>query len=132
MINEKQIITTIVNNILVTKYNWSLILIAALIWYLFLSPFYNSNFDLPSSIFNYLIFFSGATFLTCFIKAENNKSKHNATRDYSILVFLGSIIVLMMQKNFYLSQNVSITLLPLDILGFLMLIKNIYIETTKN
>lgn len=129
-IQEKQLISMIADNILVTKYNWSLGFMTLVIWRLFFVPYYNTNYHLPSTIFNYLIFLSGASFLAFYLKTGSNKPSQSLIKAYSSLVFLCSIITLMMLGSLGFNEIASFTLLPLDIFTFLLLIKNIYLETS--
>lgn len=127
---EVKIVTNL-TRVLVTPYNWSLLLITAVIFYLYALPYYNNNYDMPSTFSNYLILFSGGSLIARYLKYDSNNTQ-DLVGEYAVLSLILSIATLLLIKTTLLYNIASITLVPVNILVFLLLLKNIFLSIQKH
>lgn len=123
---EVKIVTNL-TRVLVTPYNWSLLLITAVIFYLYALPYYNNNYDMPSTFANYLILFSGGSLIAKYLRQDRDNNK-DLVGEYAVLSLILSIATLLLIKTTLLYNIASITLVPVNILVFLLLLKNIFLS----
>lgn len=121
----------ILTKILITPYNWSLIILSGLILVPFTKPFSaDFGYDRLVSWFNMVILFSGASLVAKYVK---DNSKQDMVAEYSVCSFLFSAITLLLVKTLYLgvflTNIVMFILTPISIFLFLILIKHLYLGT---
>jgi hypothetical protein len=124
MYTEKKIITTIAN-LLVTPFNISLIALTGVIWAMVvLLPYYNTNFDLGSTLANYITFFSGGCVIASILgNGSDERLQLSAT---AVVSFVLSILTLLVTKSVMLNQLGHLVFLPINIFCMLLLVKNIW------
>lgn len=123
---EVKIVTNL-TRVLVTPYNWSLLLITAVIFYLYALPYYNNNYDMPSTFANYLILFSGGSLIAKYLRQVRSNTQ-DLVGEYAVLSLILSIATLLLIKTTLFYNIASITLVPVNILVFLLLLKNIFLS----
>ncbi|MFP3011451.1 MAG: hypothetical protein ACEY3D_00110 [Rickettsia sp.] len=120
----------IINKILNTPYNFSLVLLTIIIWYIFCYvPFANAGYDRANSMFSYIIFFSGGSVIASYVK-----QKQEALDQVGICAtasMLLSMMSLLLCKSIGLWEvvhyGVMWLLVPSSIFVFLLLVKTIVI-----
>jgi hypothetical protein len=126
MDTERIIVTTLIK-ILVMPFNIGLIMLTGLIWILSAYfPYYNANFDLISTLANYITFFSGGCIIALLLLKDRND--YIGMQSMAIITFILSILTLLAIKSAYLSNIGYIIFLPLNIFCFLLTLKNIWLE----
>lgn len=120
----------IVNKIFDTKYNWSLLLLAALIYGVFYYTGYsNSNYDRTVSWFSFMILFSGASLIASYLKVSKRSS--DKVGEYATTSFVTSMVTLLFCKSIF---NGAFSILgvitiyglgPISIFLFLLLLKQV-------
>nr|AKS10400.1 hypothetical protein REIP_p510 [Rickettsia endosymbiont of Ixodes pacificus] len=121
----------IMNKILNTPYNFSLILLTVIIWYIFCYvPFANTGYDRASSMFSYIMFFSGGSVIASYVK-----QKQEALDQVGIC---GAASMLLSMMSLLLCKSIGLwavvhygvmwLLVPSSIFVFLLLVKTIIIK----
>jgi len=116
------------NKILVTPFNWNLVLGALLLEFVVIFVQYSSNggFDLPVSVLNFIAIFSAALAVVGVAKKELRFLGQKA-----LLNFVAAILALVLLKSLLLPSLGALLLCPLTFFGFLVLVKNCWIELAK-
>ncbi len=123
MCNEQKIMDKIASFI-VTKYNIGLVILSILLWIcIMFSSYYNTNFDMLSTIINYTCFLSVGSIVGSFITSKIEGEK---IISYATINFILSFLTLIITKNTILSAIGVFLLFPLNIFVTLLLIKNIW------
>lgn len=123
---EKKVATTLIR-ILVMPFNTGLIALTGIIWILAVYfPYYNTNFDLLSTLANYTTYFSGICIIAIFLL--KNKGDYVAVQAMAIIAFIWSILTLLAVKSVYLSNIGYLIFFPIDIFCLLLILKNIWLE----
>jgi hypothetical protein len=129
-------ITNILVKIFSAKFNWSLIVLAGLIYTVFFYTGYSSkDYDRTLNWFNYMILFSGASLLASYMVA--GRKSEDKVGIYSVVSFLISMITLLLSKTIFngaftvLVPVIIYCLLPLSIFMFLLVVKHVFINTVN-
>lgn len=122
----------IMNKILNTPYNFSLLLLTVIIWYIFCYvPFANAGYDRTSSMFHYIMFFSGGSVIASYVKQKQEALDQVGT--YGAASMLLSMMSLLLCKSLGLwtiiHYSVMWLLVPSSIFIFLLLVKTIVISS---
>lgn len=120
----------IMNKILNTPYNFSLLLLTVIIWYIFCYvPFANAGYDRASSIFSYIMFFSGGSVIASYVKQKQEELDQVGICGGASMLL--SMITLLLCKSLGLwtiiHYGVMWLLVPTSIFAFLLLLKTIVI-----
>jgi hypothetical protein len=119
-------------NIFVTPYNWSLILLTFITWFgATYFGYYNTNFDMLSSITNYVI----ATSLIAMVVGALKQSKRSeALQQIAIMTLMLSFLGLIGYKSVNPIFNIvgSLAFVPSSIFGFFLLLKNLWLLSASN
>ena len=127
-------VTGYLDSMLVTKYNWSLLLLSLITWSVIAYfGYYNTNFDIMSSAANYIIATSLISILIGFVQ-RIERSRIIVLMKIAIttlfVAFLGLISVKSIEPMF---NNLGcFLLLPLGIFGFFLLLKNLWLLSDSN
>lgn len=118
-------IVNFIGKVLVTKYNISLI-IMTILWWVFgcYLPYYNTNFDMISTVANYVFILSSVSILIGSINCGNH---------YKHLVKLGVLSVLLIifissaSKSVLTSYMCKVGVKPIGMFSFFLLLKNLWL-----
>ena len=121
-------IVDLIGRVLVTKYNFSLVIITVL-WWMFacLFQYYNTNFDMLSTAGNYIMYLSLIS-ISVGLTSNGNHYKH--------LAKLGVLSAILVVFTLSASKSVSTALLsemwlvPISMFCFLLLLKNIWLAAS--
>jgi len=122
--NLEKTILNVVGKILVTPYNWSLVIMTILWWLCcFWFPYYNANFDMASTMEGYIITLS----LVCIVVGMFPKEKRYFLTQFGILTQIVAIFALVSVKSVNLGSWGIWILIPCSMFCFLLLLKNIWL-----
>jgi|GEM_PF-1692848 len=119
-------------NIFVTPYNWSLIVLTFITWFgVTYFGYYNTNFDMLSSITNYVI----ATSLIAMVVGALKQSKRSeGLQKIAVTTLTLSFLGLIGYKSVNSIFNIvgSLAFVPTSICGFFLLLKNLWLISASN
>ena len=115
-------IAVVLNKILVTPYNWSLLVITALWWLpVCCYGFWNTNFDMVSTITNYIMLLS----VVCIaIGLLADKPQLFVLARLGVLTQLATMLVIVIAKS-VVTSGIGHFVIPICMFGWLLLLKNI-------
>lgn len=116
------------NRILVTKYNWSLIIFTACAWVsAVMMPYYNKNFDMNSAILSNIILLSIGSMIMCMV-GRNPRLKTVGL--LAVISFIFSLLAMIFTKSTSLvfSAFGAYLLMPISLFLCFLILKNLWIE----
>ena len=104
-----------------TKYNWSLIVLTLVIYFLLAAPYSsNANYDMPKDLYHYFIFTNIGILVASIIRTSG---KHTTLTQITVLSLLLQIITILSIKTVVIPAIFTSILIPLSIFVFLYLLK---------
>lgn len=116
----------VVNSIFNTPYNWSLVLLTVIIFYLLISPYSSQgNYDMFVNFYNYVIFISAGIYLVALNLKESDKALRQTIVLLSSSTIMLSILSILFVKSIMIPGFFGLITSAISIFMFLVLIKNV-------